>query len=82
MMCGAGGRLEPLAPHAEAVAEHADAAGIAEPTASLMGELSTLLQAKALDARSELLNRSALALAEASYRNDHPKVAIRLNNLA
>jgi hypothetical protein len=47
-----------------------------------MGELSTLLQAKALYARSELLNRSALALAEASYRNDHPKVAIRLNNLA
>ena len=35
------GRLDPLAPHADAVAGHADAAGIAEPTGRLMSALGT-----------------------------------------
>ncbi len=76
------GRLDPLAPHAEAVAKRADAAGIAEPTLRLMGQLGVLFDAKALHTRAEGHSRRALALAEASYGKDHPNVAIRLNNLA
>ena len=38
------GRLDPLAPHADAVAAHADAAGIAEPTGRLMDALGMLFR--------------------------------------
>ena len=61
---------------------HADAAGIAEPTARLMNELGVLLNAKALHAEAEPLMRRALAIDEASFGPDHPEVAIDLNNLA
>jgi hypothetical protein len=74
------GRLDLLAPQADAVAAHAD--GLAEPTAGLMSTLGTLLQMNALFARSELLKRRALALVEASYGKDHPNVTRDLNNLA
>jgi tetratricopeptide (TPR) repeat protein len=76
------GRLDPLTPHAEAVAEHADAAGIAEPTARLMNELGLLFNTKAAYARAEPLMRRALGIDEASYGSDHPRVASYLNNLA
>ena len=76
------GRLDPLAPHAEAVAGYADAAGIGEPTARLMNELGVLFQTRALFARAEPLKRRALGIDEASFGPDHPNVAIRLNNLA
>ena len=75
-------RLDPLAPHAEAVAGRADAAGIADPTARLMNELGTLFWAKALHARAEPLLRRALSIGEASLGKDHPEVATGLNNLA
>ena len=74
--------LDPLAPHARAVTAHADAAEIAEPTARLMNQAGLLLLAKALHAEAEPLMRRALAISEASFGADHPKVAIRLNNLA
>ncbi len=74
--------LDPLAPHALAVARHADAAGIAEPTARLFDQLGALLFAKADYAEAEPLMRRALAIDEQSYGPDHPNVAIRLNNLA
>ena len=38
--------LDPLAPHAEAVAGHADAAGIAEPTVDVMSRLGMLFRCK------------------------------------
>ncbi len=76
------GRLDPLAPHAEAVAKRADAAGIAEPTGWLMNQLGMLFQAKALYARAELLMRRVVAIGEASLGNNHPTVATCLNNLA
>jgi tetratricopeptide (TPR) repeat protein len=75
-------RAEPLAPHARAITEHADAAGISEPTARLMSQLGLLLGAKALFAEAEPLYRRALAIAERSYGADHPNVATCLNNLA
>jgi tetratricopeptide (TPR) repeat protein len=75
-------RLEPLVPHAEAVALAADRAGIAEPTGRLMNDAATLLQQRAQFARAEPLNFRALELAEAQFDADHPEVAIHLNNLA
>ena len=75
-------RLDPLAPHALAVANYADAAGIADPTARLLNELGVLLQAKARYAEAEPLLRRALAIDEASFGGAHPRVAIDLNNLA
>ncbi len=74
--------LDPLAPHALAVARNADAAEIAEPTARLFNELGALFYAKADYAEAEPLCRCALVIVEASYGPDHPQVAIRLNNLA
>jgi tetratricopeptide (TPR) repeat protein len=76
------GRLDPLAPHAEAVAAHADVAGIADPTGRLMGALGVLFDVKAVYARAEPLYRRALVISEASLGKDHPEVATCLNNLA
>jgi tetratricopeptide (TPR) repeat protein len=74
--------LDPLAPHALAVARRADEAGIAEPTARLFNQLVMLLSKRARYAEAEPLSRRALTISEASLGPDHPYVAIRLNNLA
>ena len=74
--------LDPLAPHALAVARRADEAEIAEPTARLFNHLGGLFDAKADYAEAEPLYSRALAIGEKSYGPDHPNVAIRLNNLA
>src|SRR5208282_1444813 len=74
--------LDPLAPHALAVARAADWAGIAEPTGRLFNQLGVLLWAKARYGEAEPLMRRALAIFEASLGSDHPNVAIDLNNLA
>jgi tetratricopeptide (TPR) repeat protein len=74
--------LDPLAPHALAVGRHADAAEIAEPTARLFNQLGVLFEAKADYAEAEPLMRRALAIDEKSFGRNHPRVAIRLNNLA
>jgi tetratricopeptide (TPR) repeat protein len=74
--------LDPLAPHALAVARHADAAGIADPTSRLFNQLGVLFDAKADYAEAEPLVRRAIAIDEQIYGPDHPNVAIRLNNLA
>ena len=68
--------LDPLAPHALAVARHADEAEIAEPTARLFNQLGLLFDAKADYAEAEPLMRRALAIDEKSYGPDHPDVAI------
>jgi tetratricopeptide (TPR) repeat protein len=75
-------RLDPLAPHARAVVAFADAAGIAEPTARLMHEVASLLDAKALLAEAEPLKRRVVAILEKSLGTDHANVATALNNLA
>ncbi len=74
--------LEPLIPHAEAVASYADTAGVAEPTVDVMGRLAALLRAKALHRRAEPYYRRALAIAQGAFPPEHPRVATHLNNLA
>jgi tetratricopeptide (TPR) repeat protein len=74
--------LDPLAPHALALASRADDLGIAEPTAWLYGQLDNLLDAKARYAEAEKASSRALAVSEESLGPDHPTVAVRLNNLA
>jgi hypothetical protein len=74
--------LDPLAPHALAVARYADATGIADPTARLLSQAGVLLLAKARYSEAEPLLRRALAVDEASFGDAHPNVAPDLNNLA
>ena len=74
--------LDPLLPHLSAVTAHADQQGIVEPTSYLMNQLGLLLLAKASHKEAEPVMRRALAIDEASYGKDHPRVARDLNNLA
>jgi tetratricopeptide (TPR) repeat protein len=74
--------LDPLAPHAKAVAEFADQAGIAEPTLRLFRELASLLNERAAFHDAELLMRRVVEILEARYGFNHPNVATALNNLA
>jgi tetratricopeptide (TPR) repeat protein len=74
--------LDPLAPHAKAVAGFADASGIPKPTARLQNYSGLLLKAKAAYADAEPLLRSAVANDIDNYGPDHPEVAASLNNLA
>ena len=73
---------DPLRPHVAVIVERGDGEGISEPTSRLMNELGVLLDAKGLYAESEKWKRRALSIDEASFGEDHPNVAIRLNNLA
>ena len=73
---------KPLFPHAEAIAERADQAGLAQPTTRLMSCMYGFFSAKSAYARAERWARRALAIDEAALGQGHPKVAIRLNNLA
>jgi tetratricopeptide (TPR) repeat protein len=74
--------LEPLVPHARSLAQSADAAGVAEPTAWLMNQLGVLFNTKSLHAQAEPLFRRALAINEARFGPAHPHGAAYLNNLA
>jgi tetratricopeptide (TPR) repeat protein len=74
--------LDPLTPHALAVARAADEADISEPTGRVFNQLGVLFDAKADYAEAEQLKRRALAIGDRCYGPDHPEVAIRLNNLA
>ena len=72
----------PLASHAEAVTRHADAAGLAEPTARLINAVGIYLYEHAQFHAAEPLYRRALTILETSLGPDHPDVATALNNLA
>ncbi len=74
--------LNPLVPHATAIVQHADEAGIADPTGRLMNDLAVLSLIKAQYGEAEPLMRRCLVIDEQSYGVDHTVVAIRLNNLA
>ena len=54
--------MERLIPHVRAVAEHGERAGIAEPTASLLGRLADLLRERVALAEIDTLCRRALAI--------------------
>jgi hypothetical protein len=74
--------LDPLAPHALALALHGDEAGIAEPTARFYNQLGLLFSTKARSAEAEPMMRRALAIDEASYGPDHPHTLMIRTNLA
>ena len=74
--------LEPLAPHANAVAGFADQAGLSDPAARLFHEMGVLFDAKAAYSDAEPLKRRVVEIFEASYGNEHPNVATPLSNLA
>lgn len=74
--------LNPLAPHALAVARRADEAGIAEPTARLFNALAILSSAKARYAEAEPLYRRVVEINEFARGGSDPIVAACLNNLA
>jgi pimeloyl-ACP methyl ester carboxylesterase len=64
--------LDPLAPHAQAVIEHAATVGIAEINSRLSNQLGVLLFNKAMYAEAELLMRRALAVFIDSLGPEHP----------
>ena len=74
--------LDPLAPHVETTARHADQGGIANPTGKLMGRVAGLRLVKAQYAEAEPLMRRGLAIVEQQFGLDHPDVARDLNRLA
>jgi tetratricopeptide (TPR) repeat protein/transcriptional regulator with XRE-family HTH domain len=74
--------LNPLAPHAEALAWSANEAGIADPTGRIMYMLGLLFTSQAQYARAEPLMRCALGHAEKNLRADSPIVARHLVSLA
>ena len=73
---------EPLADHVAAILRFADENKITEPTARLMNQLGVLLRQKCVWKQAETLYGRALAIDEASYGAEHPRVATQLNNLA
>ena len=72
----------PLTPHAVAAATFGADRGIPDPTSRLFNQAAILLATQANHRTAEPLYRRALAIDEAAFGKDHPKVAIRLNNLA
>jgi tetratricopeptide (TPR) repeat protein len=74
--------LDPLLPHALAVAEHPDSESVEGPIARLFRQCGVLLYAKAQYARAELLCRRALAIDEVNFGPEYLNVATDLNNLA
>ena len=74
--------LDPLAPHALAVARHADEAEIAEPTARLLAMLGDLFDVKAGYAEAEPLYAPRAGDRREELGPDHPDVATDLINLA
>ncbi len=73
---------KPLAAHGEAVSRYGDTAGLANPTAWLMGQLAGYWLYCGVYRQAEPLMRRALSIDEASFGPDHPDVARDLNNLA
>ena len=73
--------LDPLAPHALAVARRVDEAGVAKPTA-LFNNLGLLFEGKARYAEAEPLYRRAVQINTAVRGESDPIVATCFNNLA
>ena len=73
---------EPLRPHVAFAVLEGKRLNIPVPTSHLMGQLGTLLWAKALHREAETLERNALAMDEQHFGPDSTEVAARLNNLA
>ena len=74
--------LDPLAPHALAVARRADEAGIAEPTGRLFNQLAVLSRRKRATPRPSRSFDARWRSSRRALGPDHPHVAADLNNLA
>jgi tetratricopeptide (TPR) repeat protein len=71
-----------LLPHALAAARQAEALGVAaEATGRLLNQAGLYLMGRAQFAQAKATYERALAIGEATLGPDHPKVAIRVNNL-
>ncbi|KAF5437924.1 Tetratricopeptide repeat-containing protein, partial [Candidatus Methanophagaceae archaeon] len=71
-----------LLPHALAAAAHAGVLEVAlEVTQHILNQTGLYLHGRAEFAEAKVLFERALSLAEEAYGPDHPKVAIRVNNL-
>ncbi|HNG36576.1 MAG TPA: tetratricopeptide repeat protein [Nitrosomonas sp.] len=75
-------QLNPLLPHAHAVAEYADLVGITTPTVRLFNQLGVMYLTKSLYDKAEPLMCRALEIDEKSFGAYHPNVAVDLSNLA
>jgi len=73
---------EPMVAHVRVLISGAVQAGIGQPTSRLANGLAMFIAKKSLWPEAEALARRALSIDEKSYGPEHPKVAIRLNNLA
>lgn len=71
-----------LLPHALAAAAHAEVLEVApKVTSHILNQTGIYLRGRAEFAEAKVLFERALSLAEKAYGPDHPKVAIRVNNL-
>jgi len=70
-----------LLPHALAVADHAEALTIGEPTGRILNQAGLYLKGRAQFADARRAYERALRIGEKAYGPDHPTVAIRVNNL-
>ena len=75
-------RWNPVRIHVATLIEYACEHKISQPTSDLMGNLASLLWAKALHHQAEDLGRRALQLDEVTFGAESTQVALRLNNLA
>lgn len=71
-----------LRPHAARIVSAADEARVTDPTTRLMNLLGVYLNSRGLYDEAEPLKRRALEIDEASFGEDHPRIAVQLNNLA
>ena len=74
--------LDPLAPHVHACVLFVEKDNIHVIISRLLAILGGLFRAKAQYEQAEPLLRKALAIAEASFGENDPRVAIHLNNVA
>ncbi len=71
-----------LLAHGVAVTDHAEELSVAvDAAAVLLNQMGLFQQTRAQFSAAEPLMRRALAIGEQSYGAEHPKVALRLNNL-
>ena len=73
---------EPMVAHVEELISEAVKAGIGQPTSRLANMLGMFIAEKSLWPEAEPFARLALEIDEQMLEPDHPRVAVRLNNLA
>jgi len=75
-------KWNPLQPHAVSICNHAPDDPAPQHLAWLLSQLGKVFHTKGLHAEAEKYSRRALRIDRAAFGDDHPTVAIRLNNLA